>query len=516
MEIKTILKENKETIYNKLIFVIEFILSIILGISIYKISYKYQDFNYISKPYLIISIFSLISILGVLILNTKRYKDKIEKIFLTYIIPIGIMFVVLLPPNWTPDEEGHMFRAYDLSLGNIVTDFGENNEGDIYVPQEMLDLAQEKYELNYSKVHKYMQKEAKYNELVPVQTIFKTYFSINYITGGITFFICRLVNVNILLACYFVKIFNFILFIIIGYYCIKKIPFGKLLLAIYMFLPMIIQQACSLSADAAINNIAILLIVYNLKLLYQEQDITLKQRLIYYLLALSIALCKYVYFPITFMSLLLIKNKNIDKKKRNKLIIISIIISVISSLAWFMFTQNYVDIRDYIKEANVKPIEQAKYILKNPLNYVKILKNTIDSYGAYYLFTFVGSELGYANIEIPQIYILVMLFGLFLLPFLEKNSYSLEKWQKVLMILIFVMLIGLILTGLYLTWSPLQYEKVAGVQGRYFIPVIIMLLLSMIDKEKNIDIKNLPIKYFILFFILNIISITTIYHNFMK
>ena len=516
MKVKEYLKENKNLIYDKLIFLIELVISLILGIAIYKISYKYQDFNYISVPNTIVLILSVIMLIIILILNTKKYKDKIEKIFLTYIIPIGIMFVVLLPPDNTPDEEGHMFKAYDLSLGNFITELGEKNEGDIYVPQEMLNLALEKKELDYSKIHSYMQKEANYDELVPVQTIAKTYFFINYIPGGITFFVCRQLNVNILLACYIVKLFNFILFLIIGYYCIKKIPFGKLLLAIYMFLPMILQQACSLSADAIINNLAILFIVYNLKLLYQEQDLTFKQTIIYYILTISISLCKYVYFPITFMSLLLIKNKNINKKKRNKLIIISIIISILSAVGWFIFTQNYVDVRAYIKEANVKPIEQAKYILSNPLNYLGIFINTINEYGGYYLLTFVGSELGYANIIIPQIYIIIMLFGVFLLPFIENNQKSLDKIQKILMVAIFIILVVLIITGLYLTWSPLQYDKVAGVQGRYFIPVMIILLLTMISKKKNIDIKNLHIKYFILYFILNIIPIITIYQNFMK
>lgn len=513
MKIKEILQKK---LYDKLIFVIEFTIAIILGISIYKISYKYKDFQYISKPYLCISVITVIAILAIIVLNLKKYKNKIEKLFLTFIIPIGVMFVVLLPPNWTPDEEGHMFRAYDLSLGNFITPLGEKNEGDIYVPEEMLELALEKNDLNYSLVHKHMQKDADYNTLVPVQTTFKTYFPINYLTGGITFFITRTLNINILLSCYFIKLLNFLLFIIIGYYCIKLIPFGKLLLAIYMFLPMIIQQACSLSADAFINGISLLFIVYNLKLLYQEHDLNIKQRIIYYLLTLSISLCKYVYFPIVFMSLLLIKNKNISKKNKRKLIIISIIISIISAIGWFIFTQNYVDVRQYIKDANVKPIEQVKYILQNPIEYCKVLKNTFESYGAYYLFTFVGSELGYANIEIPQIYILIMLFALFLLPFIEKNEKSFEKWQKVIMILIFVMLTILILTGLYLTWSPLQYHVVAGVQGRYFIPVFIILLLTIINKDKHLEIRNIETKYFILLFILNIVPIITIYQNFIK
>ena len=106
---------------------------------------------------------------------------------------------------------------------------------------------------------------------------------------------------------------------------------------------MILQQAASLSADSFINTIAIFFIAYNLKLLFQEKDLSLKQSLIYYVLSVSLALCKYAYFPLTFMSLLLIKNKNLSKAKRNQLIIISIVISIISAVGWFVFSQQYVE-----------------------------------------------------------------------------------------------------------------------------------------------------------------------------
>lgn len=506
---------TKENIYNKLIFIIEIILSLVLGYTIYKILYIYQDFSYVHRNYLIINFISLIFILLILILNVKKYKKQVEKLFLTFVIPIGIMFVVLFPVGYAPDENSHMYKAYDLSCGNFVTPLGEKNEGDMYVPKVIVNIFDKKETSTYSLIHKHMREEPKYNETVPVQTIAKTYSSVNYLTSGFTFFICRIFNVNILLACYIAKLVNFLLFIIVGYYCIKTIPFGKLLLAIYMFLPMILQQACSLSADAIVNCLAILFITYNLKLLYQEQDLSAKQRIIYYLITIGLSLCKYVYFPLTFMSLLLIKNKNISKKNRNKLIITSIIASLFVAILWYLFSQQYVDVREYIKIHNIKPIEQVKYILKHPFIYIQTLWNTIETNGEWYLLTFVGSELGWLDIKIPKINILIMLFGLLILPFFEKNEKSLEKGQKIIIILIFVMIVLLILTGLYMTWTGIGEDKIDGVQGRYFIPVFILILLTMIKQNENIKIKNLNKKYFITYFIMNIISLFVICEKFM-
>lgn len=511
------MKKNKEIIkrlYNKLIYIIEIIISLIMGVSIYKIAYKYEDFHYISKPYMIITIISAIILLTIIIINTIKYKKQIEKLFLTYVIPIGIMFIIILPMNWVPDEEGHMIKTYDISKGNLITQFGEENKGDIYIPAQMLELAENSNKFNYSKLHEYFIQEADYNNLVPAQTIAKTYAPVNYLTGAITFFICRILNINILLACYLGRLVNFLLFAIIGYYCIKILPFGKLLMAIYMFLPMIVQQAASLSADAFINAISLLFIAYNLKLLYQEKDLNLKQKLIYYVLALSLALCKYVYFPLVFMSLLLIKNKKISKKNRNELIIVSIILSIFVAVGWFIFSQKYVDVRKYIIEANVKPIEQLKYILQHPFLYINLLIENFKSNSAFYVFTFVGEKLGPLNIEVPEIYAVIELFALLLIPFFEKNDKSLEKIQKWLMNLISIALILLIITGLYLTWTPLGASIISGVQGRYFVPAFILTLLTIINKNKNIEVKNLEIKYLVLFLILNIASLNIIFERF--
>lgn len=229
-------KINFNNIFDKIIFFIEFLLSFLLGLNIYKILYKYQDYKYISKFNLIISILILFAIISIIILNLKKYKEIIQKLFLTFIIPIGMLFVILLLPMWTPDEEGHMFKAYDLSQGNIITKLGENNEGDIYVPKHMLDIVQKENKLNYSEIHKELGKKTDYNDLVPVQTIFKTYFSINYLTGGIVFSLARVFNINILLACYLVKLLNFIVYLIARIFNNKNYTFWKIsFFNIYVF-----------------------------------------------------------------------------------------------------------------------------------------------------------------------------------------------------------------------------------------------------------------------------------------
>ena len=387
------LKNNKEKIYDKLVFIIEAVLSGLLGINIYKILYLKEDFGYISKLHLAFAIILVGIIIAIFVLNYKKYKSKIEKLFVTFIIPIGMMFVILLPPTFTPDEEGHIFKCYDLSMGHLVTPLGEKNEGDIYVPKQLYDITVEKNTFTYSKIHSLLSQDANYEETVPAQTAAKSYSPVSYIVGGITFAICRVLDVNLMLACFIIKLLNFILFVIIGYIIIKIVPFGKLVFAIYMFLPMCITQAASISADSFINNICLLFIAYNLKLLFQKHDLKLSQRILYYVMAILVSLCKYVYFPLVFLSLLLFGNKEIKKRKVWEIVIVSIILALICAVGWYIYSGNYVDVRVYIKEANVNSSEQLKQILSSPLNYLEVLKNTIYEYGGDYLLTFGGTLL---------------------------------------------------------------------------------------------------------------------------
>lgn len=510
------IRNNKEKIYDKSIFFIETLIILILGINIFEVLCNITTIKGVFFKEYITIIITTIILLIILIFNTIRYKKNVQKLFVTYILPIGILFIILLPMNWVPDEEAHMAKTYEISQGKLITPFGENKEGDIYVPQQLLDIVNSKHDYSYVQIREDLKKEADYRNTAPIQTIAKTYFPLNYVSGAITFAVCRTFNMNLLLMCYVTRLVNFILFVIIAYYCIKTIPFGKLLLAIYMFLPMNIQQSASLSADVFINSISILFIVYNMKLLYQDKDVSLKQKIIYYVLALSISVCKYVYFILVFMSLLLIKNRNISKRNKIEMISISIIGAIIIAIGWFIFSQQYVDARPIIIERNVLPIQQIKYILSEPIKYIKIVISNITELGGFYINTFIGSSMGLLNIKIPEIYIILFEIGLAVLPFLEYNEKSFEKVEKGIVIAIAILAIILILTALYITWTPHQAQTILGVQGRYFIPIFILILLSMIKGNQNVEINHLEIKYFIMFFVLNLLTLVPIAKLFIK
>ena len=127
---------------------------------------------------------------------------------------------------------------------------------------------------------------------------------------------------------------------------------------------------------------------------------------------------------------------------------------------------------------------------------------------------FIGRDLGRLQINVPEITIYIFMMLLFATPFLEEHKDTLNKFQRIWFVLIFLGMSLIIVTALFMSWTPVGFEYIAGVQGRYFIPIMILILLCMCTKEKYIKFKNINIFYSIIFTLLNISAISTIINFF--
>ena len=110
---------------------------------------------------------------------------------------------------------------------------------------------------------------------------FASYFPTFYLPASLVFKTGINYNLNLFVIIYLARICNFIISLILGYWAIKLIPFGKLLMFTYFFNPMYIQQAISLSVDSLLNASIILFIVYTLYLAYKEQKLSLRTAVYY-------------------------------------------------------------------------------------------------------------------------------------------------------------------------------------------------------------------------------------------
>ena len=358
-------------IYNKLKYVIEFILSIALCFCLYKFITVKEYEGYWSRQYLI-----FLGLLGVLFLlnfvyNCVKDKNKIENMFLNFAIPIGMLFITFMLPSYTPDASSHIWKAYELSNGIVFTKIDEqgNSKSDIPV---VLSKYRETVLTKYAVYNSLFNLEDSYNydNTIKEDVPSKGYCFIFFVGYAIGFLIARVLALNIYIGLILARLINFVIVLSLGYFSIKKIPFGKILLTTYLLIPMMMQQATAVSVDSIMNAIIILYISYTLNLIFKKQNLTKKDKFIYLMFSLFIGVSKVTYIPILGMGLILAKRRQEMNVKTKVLIgFLSIFICLTSWFGLTVLTSGYENesAKFYLANNGVNSSEQLNLALNTSI-----------------------------------------------------------------------------------------------------------------------------------------------------
>ena len=279
-------------------------------------------------------------------------------------------------------------------------------------------------------------------------------------------------------------------------------------------MPMTLHQAVSTSADCMINNIAIMFIAFTIYLIFKEKNINKLELIGLGALSVLLAVSKYVYVPIIGMILILIFSKNLSKQKKKIAITLIIGITAILTIICFIFSNSYVSgHRKYLDSIGQDSVGQVKWILNNPRSFIDVFMNTLDIISFNYITQMVGSTLGELDINVSLTPIIFYLILLCFTCFLEENKKSFSTKQKIYIMFLSLISIFLVILSIYISWDGVGANIIEGVQGRYFIPIAILIFLCMCKKENFIKIKNVEYKLLIMVCLLNIAPMVTLYQS---
>ena len=504
-------KEKTLKLLNKVVYIFEFIISIFFAYSVFQVVLFRKIENVWALKYLIVFGISFI-ILSFIIINLFRNKEKLEKIFIGVLIPIGMLYVFFMAPSYAPDEQAHIWKSYQVSTGTFITPINEQNEAVTEVPQFFVkNVIPNKNK--YTQFENAKKNDIDYNDITKVQNPAQGYPFTLYLVSAIGFVIGKMFSINGIWVIYLARILNYIVFLIAGYYSIKILPFGKMICGIVLFMPMVLQQAISISADSILNSVSLFFISYTLYLMKKPEKFKLYEQILYFIIAILIGISKIVYTPLIGLSLLLYFNNKNNVKNKNIFILITLIATVITSFGWYLFMARYPETRtskDFFEANNVNMKEQIKVVVKNPIQLMKVFKNEI--FDGMHLEGTIGNSLGWLNIQNSNIVLYMFIVLLAFSPFLDKNKEEcFSKLQKLFVCLVYFSVFGLVVLGMYLTYTTVGKDEVMGVQGRYFIPIVMLPLLSLCCKNKYIEFKNIKIVLPIILTILNGITLINIF-----
>lgn len=430
----------------------------------------------------------LLMILCIFIISTIIYYKKNikeEHLFLMIAPIVCIFFMLVMPTFKSHDEYYHWLKAYEVSEGNLMTPIKDGIQGSI-MPDSVAEVFPSDWiHMTYSDAKEIL--NVKLNEeeqgILNPETA-AVYSFVQYVPQAIGICIGRLVTDNVYIITYAGRAINMMFAILILYLAIKITPFGKKLLLIPAMIPIAIEGFTSLSPDAMTISISFLYIAYILYLAFgNKEKVKIKDKAILLLLSIIIALCKIVYIPLVMLILIIPKYKFKNESNKNKLLNFIIIagIAIIINLSWLAISSRYLST---FREGD--STVQVMLAISNPIEYLQKLLYTVNLYGNKYTMSLFGSELGWG--ELVKLYSIIpyAFLGIYCFSAIidDEIKGKFEKYQIFWMALVVIAILGLIFTSLYVQWTVVGSNRIEGVQGRYFLPILPLITILIASKIK--------------------------------
>ena len=449
------------------------------------------------------------------ILSRDENEISFQKVYLFLFFAFGLAYLFLFLPFVSPDEPDHYISAYrisDLLLGQI------GQLGDKRLLMRMEDyqfFEQQKYVLD-PKYYMSVTGNLHLHRHVPGYVIaggpMVTNSIFSYFPAGIGIAIARVLNLSAGMAFYFGRTGNLLFFAFCFYLMMKKIPFGDTALFTLVMLPMSLHVAGSFSYDGVTFCITAMFVIRVMQMICRKGRISDREYLSCFVNGALMAPSKLVYLPLLLLVFLIPGNRLADSpsgawKRKAAIIFFSVIF-----MATVMFAVNMLGadsaIRDMVQNnASVNMVAWAheegytiSWILHHPLRYLAMCFRTMFIMADTYFYTLIGTKLGWLNIGVPELPVVLGFFAFLLavnIRDVNADTFLPDGKTKGFISVLCACSVMLTLLVMALNWTPLSQNYISGVQGRYFLPLLIPAI--WVFRTRTIQVES-SIRKSIVFF----------------
>ena len=421
-------------------------------------------------------------------------RCQIEIIFLVFMIFVGMMYAFLVRPGAIPDEAGHYRTAYAYS--NIILGKSDEMRAEVWMDDVDYEFYQTTWDTEqttsmYRDFQTNFLRPANRMEMVPAGK-WPINSPIYLYTGqiiGTT--LGRLLGFNGLTVFYLGRFFNVLVFAGLAFLAIKKLPFYKMgLFALCMF-PMTTHLVGSVSYDGMILAISLILIAYIMSLAYGEQkEKRLKELIIIAIAGILLGGCKGgAYAPLLGL-LFLIPTRYFGDRKRKAMFGGVVAVGALGMFASGAMHSVSSSVGGSIGWADA-PAYNIGWVFENPMEFIQLISNTIAEKSGFLFESMIGEDLGWFNIPVSSVLILGF-FGIFLLSciyVLEKPAGPILVIRQKVGIGVWLLIsVAMIAAGMMFSWTPMGLPTIEGMQGRYFLPLLLPLVHCL--KNTNLTLKK--------------------------
>lgn len=392
------------------------------------------------------------------------------------------------------DEQIHFDRAYQLSFGG-----GAVRSNDTYLmmserlPKDSYNTAEEKELLTQYLNDKYHSNEKMTEYSIGVNCAYT-----GYLFQAFGIWLGRLFHLSFNRLFMLGKLMNLLLYVVGMFFSIRLMPKKKEIIAALAMVPTQIYIATTYTYDVTLNVFMMLGMVLWLKVILEEKNANTIKYLLGSVLAFGFgSLSKAVYIPM--IAVCYFVPGEIFKDKKQKRLFWGLISAVlIAVLMTFVLPTLIWNATDQIgttgdpRGGDTDVVLQLRSILTYPLQYIKLFfKEVISEFGRYFAGTPGLAFFGRMN-ELSSRWNYILIPWIFGMTFLSRKEdcWVLKKKYKISLGVILFIVLGLIWTALYLSYSPVGATHISGVQPRYYYPLMLPLMLILSTKRCIIDIRQ--------------------------
>lgn len=408
---------------------------------------------------------------------------KPERFFVFFCLLAGCLMLFLFPNdasvNW--DAEYHYEQALRYSyLGEARTtapddDFimMNSNASDPYVWEERVAFHAWQQEMYRAGASSGGDPELMLN-------------SVYEIFAGTGMFIGRVLHLSWNWTLYLGKLFNLLAYTACGYFAIRRLKGGKMILACVLLIPTNVFLASSFSYDPGVTGFLALSMSWFFAE-WQEPERKLTWRCGSVILGSAAVACltKAFYVPAILFTLMMPRTKWAENRREDRrlmtrgqyviLALAAVLVSLLPYLLPMLQGSVATDMRGGLSSA---PMDQIRYILSDPARWLRVMLRFQRSYfapaGSPGLLTFFAYQ-GMGPFW-QALYVLLVL-----LAFTDKKTAdrSLERKPviRIAGLALLYLTTCIICLCLYVTFTEPEADFISGVQPRYLLPLVFPVLM---------------------------------------
>lgn len=444
----------------------------------------------VANPYLE-TVSWITMILGIVLVGVVSYLTLVRKKEIHQVYPIvglvlGIIFILVIPIYGTPDETFHFDAAYNLSNRMLGVEPSQT-EG-----KEYRRKCDTEYHVLLFRKNSYRKFGVQFKGDIDTQLVLATDRSggdaniAAYVIPALGISLGRLLRLNFPMLSMLGMLFNTMWFVLWMTYALKKIPYGQRILLTVALLPITLQEVNSYSRDNPLLIASILVIVLTLHWHYSEEKIKISEAIIFVVSAYTLVTVKsalYAYMVLFPLVILMKKEWFTGKNKKYALaglagIVVLAFLFFVPMHGWdriyqLLSTESYVE---HLKVYGQAPL----YYVMHPVELIIILARTVKKAMWGYILQLVGHGLGWLEVYnsdkdhwayiIPALLVAIRMKG---------EDIRIDGRTRVFSVLTGVIGIVFCMLAMLVFWNPKNPTTVDGLQGRYFVPVLLPLFLGL-------------------------------------